>query len=294
MSLKSKVSNGFQKFKQINRFFGIRSSLKGGVLVILGILNTRNGIGIGKLLQNVGFGFFTYFFLILSAMLTFNLMKDSKNQNLAKRSEKKVVWSLIGIFYGMSIILSIINVMIVFLNFWIFVFITLLGIIWIILGEKSVKNENFYLYQYFIKSLTFSLGLFYGALLNVIIIPLYVYFFILVAFFLQFAREITKSLILTEKEKNRSVFPIDNIVKTSKIIYFSQIIALTFFIIPILTPIINSYLYLYALIINFILIVISLILTLKQMKTQIISKKANLFLKIEILVFLIALVLSAV
>ena len=294
MSLKSKISNGFQKFKQINRFFGIRSSLKGGILVILGILNTRNGIGIGKLLQNVGFGFFTYFFLILSAMMTFNLTKDSKNQNPAKLSDKKVVWGIIGIFYATSIILLIINVIILFLNFWIIVWIIILGLILIILGHKCIRNEKFYLYPHIIKSLTFSLGLFYGALLNVMILPWFIYFFIIVAFFLQFPREITKSLIFTEKEENLSVFPVDNIVKTSKILYFSQIIALVFLIIPILTPIINSYLYLYALIINFILIVISLILTMKQMKTQIISKKLNLFLKIEILLFLIGLLLSAV
>ncbi len=297
MGIKSKLGNFYTKFKEGNRFLNTRNCLKGSILVLLGILNTRSGIGIGRLSGNLGFGFFTYFLLIFSAMMVVNMAKVSENQFPAGILKKKIIWSLLGIFYAASVVLSIIHVMLYFLDSWIIVYVLCFGIIWILLGLYAMKRKSSFFIRSIIICSTFALGLYYGAVLNILLVTMNIYFFVITTFFLQLSREITKkiqSLTISENPEMNADLPLGNLRKTSKFLIIFQLIAMIFYILPILTPLLDTYLFFYALVINGILIVISVILTLKQLRNQRISKKLNTMLKIEIFILFVALLLASI
>ncbi|MHA1687967.1 MAG: hypothetical protein ACTSUN_01285 [Promethearchaeota archaeon] len=297
MGIKLKITNGYQKFKQGNRFLNTRNCIKGAIACILGISNTRSGLSVKIIQVNLSFGVFSYFLMVLSAMMAINLIKISENQFPAEFASKKRIKMLLGTFFIISLILTILQAIIYQLSMIIPLMLALFGIIWILLSILSIKKDYTFFFQSLILSLTLSLGLYYGAILNSQISLLFVLYFVLSIFLLQFSREITKRMkisLIDEKAQEPLPTPFTNSVRTSKFLILFQGIALIFIILPILTTLLNGFLYLIVAGINSIVLIISILLSIKQIKNQQFSKKLNSLLKLEIFLQLLAMLLASV
>ncbi|MHA1804147.1 MAG: hypothetical protein ACTSU4_06375 [Promethearchaeota archaeon] len=301
MGIKLKITNGYLKFKQGNRFLNTRACIKGAVACILGILNTRSAISVKIIQMNLFLGVISYFLMVLSAMMAINLVKLSENQFPAEYVSKKRIKQLLGLFFVISFVLTIIQVSLYGLTLLIHVVLVLLGILWIILGIISIKKDYSFLFQSIILSLTFSLGLFYGAVLNSRLSLIFIYYLVIAIFFLQLAREITKKMKsssleekMVEKSQVQLPIPFHDFAKTSKFLILVQGVALIFIILPIFTPLLTRFLYLIVIVINSILLIITILITLQQVKRQQFSKKLNSLLKLEIFLQLLAMLLASV
>ncbi|MFW9901921.1 MAG: geranylgeranylglycerol-phosphate geranylgeranyltransferase, partial [Candidatus Thorarchaeota archaeon] len=185
------------------------NDIMGSLTVIIGILNTRLGIAPINLILNLILGVLTYFFIAGSGMVIndyYDIEIDKINRperpiprgSITLR-QAKILWiatSLIGIIIAIfhSILFSI-----GYLNIIIAVFFAFIGWLYAAWGKKSGFIGNI------IVSVSFSIGLIYGAVLNNSNVPLYIYFFFLTAFFLLLSREIIKGCEDIEGDKNEGV-----------------------------------------------------------------------------------------
>ncbi|MFO7798079.1 MAG: hypothetical protein ACQERB_08785 [Promethearchaeati archaeon] len=163
------------------------------------------------------------------------------------------ILSFFVFYYGRSIILLI-----------------LLGIIGIILyfscffGDEW-ENKSILMIIYI--GFAVSFGLIFGAILNDISIPLYLYFFFFGVLTLQFSKDILKSCKRSAQERSnneeyRFFADIFGLNVSQKIVLILQFLTILFLLIPFVTGIYNYFLYLFPMLIAMILIVISVILNL--------------------------------
>ena len=155
--------------------------------------------------------------------------------------------------------------------------------------RNVVKSELIYVS---IASSVFTLGIFYGALLNSLTIPSSIYFIFLTATFLQLAREFIKSY--DKKERGGGYITINNDIERDKILkisLFFQGIAVIFFILILFSNITYAVLYLYVMIIGLIIIGFAMVLTYKSIREKKDYLRTSLLLKYGILIELIAFLL---
>lgn len=77
LKLKKHVKRFFKEIKRCLKFF--RPSIKGMIMVFIGIIITRYGIGVGYLTTNTIFGTLAYFFLAGSGLF---IKKNSRLQKV--------------------------------------------------------------------------------------------------------------------------------------------------------------------------------------------------------------------
>jgi geranylgeranylglycerol-phosphate geranylgeranyltransferase len=148
-----------------------------------------------------------------------------------------------------------------------------------------------------IVSFSFSIGLIYGAILNSSIVPIYIYFFFLTSFFLLMSREIVKGCEDVEGDKKEGVKTLAITIGIRKALIISiicQALAILFFFLPILTPIINPILFFIFMIFGLVLVGFTLFLSLKSSLKREEFKKISKLLKIGALLGLVAFIFASI
>lgn len=258
-------------------------------MVLFGIFNSRLGIGVETFTINLIYGPLAYLFLALSGIMIIKLLQILDNPSYNGVFSKKRALMIIGVLYLISLILIIVNVVentiIYYFNVVIIFFTISIGILWIFLcfyGYKSrVKIGHI---SILIISLIFSIGLIYGAFLNTLIIPIYLFFFFLSTLFLQLSRELMKGFNINDITEG--FIGLDSRTNQGKVLKVSlifQTLAIVFFILPIYSNI--SYPIVFFVLMISVIFIISLagILTLKNILENNISQKIKSLLKIALL-----------
>ncbi len=276
------------------------NDIMGSLTVIIGILNTRLGIEPVQLIINLILGVLTYFFIAGSGMVIndyYDIEIDKINRperpiprGSITMNQAKILWivtSLLGI--SIAILHSIIF-NIGFLNIILAVFFAFIGWLYAAWGKKSGFFGNI------IVSISFSIGLIYGAVLNSSNIPPYIYFFFLTAFFLLLSREIIKGCEDIEGDKNEGVKTLAIKIGIRKSTIFSLLFALlavVFFILPYFTNILNRLLFLISMFFGLALVIYTIALMLKSNLVKKDFKRISLLLKISMFLGLVAFIFAS-
>lgn len=210
---------------------------------------------------------------------------------------KKQTKILFGAMWTAGIIIAIFHTIIFNLSVFNIFLAVFIGLLCLFLGLYASRGEKSGLIENIIISLSFSIGIIYESALNILIIPLYIYFFFLASSFLQLSREIVKGCKDIESDKNKdfkTLVKTIGIEKSLKISLFFQILAILFFILPIFTNIINSMLFLFPMIFGSIVIGFALILTLISNLERRYFKTISILLKIGIFFEFVAFIFASV
>ena len=275
------------------------NDVMGSLTVVIGILNTRVGVSPDKLLINIIFGIITYFFLAASGMII-NDIYDVEIDKI-NRPERPIPSGRISLeqakklfvgTYAFGSLLSLIHGLVFLQNITNFIIATFFGFIgWIYAkwGKKSGFIGNI------IVSLSFSIGLIYGAVLNGHV-PIFILYFYLTASSLLLSREIIKGCedIEGDKEFGVKTLAIKVGIKTATICsLLAAIMAIIFFILPLFTNLINPLLFLIPMIGGVIIVGIPVFLMLRHDLEKKDFSKISKFLKIGALIGLIAFIFAS-
>jgi geranylgeranylglycerol-phosphate geranylgeranyltransferase len=287
------------KFKDAIEILRPINDLMGSLTVIIGILNTRAQIDPFILIFNLILGVITYFFIAGSGMVIndyYDIEIDKINRperpiprGAITLKQAKFLWiitSLIGITIAVlhSLVFNI-----GFLNIIIVVFFVFIGWVYAAWGKKSGFIGNI------IVSISFSIGLIYGAVLNNSNVPPYIFFFFLTSFFLLLSREI-KGCEDIEGDRKQGVKTLAIQIGIKKSTIFSlifAILALIFFILPYFTNIINPIMFLITMAFGLVLVLYTIVLMLKRNLMRNDFKKISLLLKIAALLGLVAFIFAS-
>ena len=272
----------------------------GALTVIIGLLNTRTSVSLPLLLSNFILGTLTYIFLAGSGMVIndfydYEIDKINRPQRPIPRGSVSLSQAKMLFFTYLSIglLLSVLNILIFNLNYIIIViaaFFGFMGWIYAKWGKKSGFLGNI------IVSISFSIGMIYGALLNSSSIPIYVYYFFLTAFFLLLSREIIKGCEDIEGDKKEGVKTLAIRIGAKKSITFamiSSLLAVIFFTLPLFTNIINPFLFLITMSSGLIIVAFSIFLMIKINMERNDFKRVSLFLKLGALLGLLSFVFAS-
>jgi len=274
--------------------------LMGALTVIIGLLNTRTSISFPLIVSNFILGTLTYIFLAGSGMVIndfydYEIDKINRPERPIPRGSISLNQAkmLFFIYLSIGLLFSVLNVMIFNLNYTIVVIATFFGFIaWVYAkwGKKSGFPGNI------IVSISFSIGMIYGALLNSSLIPNYIYYFFLTSFFLLLSREIIKGCEDIEGDKKEGVKTLAIRIGTKKATTFSMIsalFALLFFILPLFTNIINPFLFLITMSSGLIIVAFTIYLMIRSPMERNDFKRISLFLKIGALLGLLSFVFAS-
>ena len=268
----------------------IKPSVKGSIMALIGVLISRVNVGIEQFVTNLIFAPIAYIFIALSGLMVIkilNVLQDSSNNSKINLTQA-IAW--FEVFYVIGIVLTVVNVVLFFLNTFVVIYIVIIEVFWISLGSlayKNIINSEFACVS--IVSLVFTLGIIYGALLNTLTIPLSIYFIFITASFLQSAREFVKSY--DKKNRGGGFITMSNEEEREKILKFSlifQVLSIVFFILPLFSSIAYPVLYFFVMIIGLIFIGSAMVLTLKSLREKQDYLRTSWLLKYGILLELIA------
>ncbi len=275
--------------------------LMGTLTVIIGLLNTRTGIPFSLLLINIILGMVTYFFIAGSGMIINDIYDveidkiNRPNRPIPSGSISLIQAKLLFILtFGIGVIIAILHSILFnlgYLNIILALFFGLIGWLYAAWGKKQGFIGNI------IVSISFSIGLIYGAILNSSIIPVYIFFFFLTSFFLLLSREIVKGCEDIEGDKEEGVKTLAIKIGIKKAIIASiifEILAIIFFILPIFTDIINPLLFLIFMIFGIVVVCSAVILSLRRNLEKNDFKKISLILKSGAFLGLIAFIFASV
>ena len=288
------------KFKDALEICRPINDIMGGLTVIIGILNTRTGVALDLLIINIILGMITYFFLAASGMIIndiYDIEIDKINRpdrpipsgRISLEQAKKL---FIGT-YAFGSVLSLVHGIVFLQNITNFIIATFFGFIGLVYAKWGKKSGFF---GNIIVSLSFSIGLVYGAVLNGFI-PIFILYFYFTASFLLLSREIIKGCEDVEGDKEFGVKTLAikiGIKKSIKCALVAAIAAIIFFILPLFTNIINPLLFLIPMIGGVILVSIPVVLMLKTNLEKEDFSLISKLLKISMLVGLIAFIFASI
>ena len=277
----------------------------GTLTVIIGLLNTRTGVLPEILLLNFILGIITYFLLAGSGNvvndiydLSIDIVNKPQRPLPSERLSIKQAWIVYFVTFIGGVAVSIIHSLIFslgFINVFLATFFGFVAYIYAKWGKKSGFPGNI------IISISISIGLIYGAILNTLIlntlIPVYIYYFFFTAFFLLLSREIIKGCEDIEGDKQEGVKTIAiklGIKKATYVSFSASVLAIIFFILPIFSNIINPILFLISMILGLIIVILAAGYMLKANLTKKDFKKISLLLKVGAFLGLITFLLSSV
>ncbi len=283
------------RFKDAIEIIRPINCLMGALTVIIGLLNTRLGIPLDKLLINIILGVFTYIFIAAAGMIIndiYDIEIDKINRperpiprgsiNLKQAKLLFSIYLIIGL--ALSILHSILfNLGL--LNIVLASFFGFIGWVYAKWGKKSGFFGNIAV------GISFSIGMVYGAVLNNSSIPPFIYFFFITAFSLLVSREIIKGCEDIEGDKNHGVKTLAIKIGIRKSIYISLVFSITaiiFFILPIFTNILNPILFIILMVFGFIDVFYAIFLMLTTKLERKDFKRISLLLKIGAFLGLIA------
>lgn len=178
------------------------TSIKGMIIVVFGLYLTRFNVGFGRYETNILFGTIAYLFLARSGLMMVKYLQNSDE----KTSLHAFIMSII--MYAIGFTVTLINMAVFNLDILILIPLIVIGGLWIGLSLFASKKDNSEIVIKILMCLSFSLGLIYGASLNLVIFPIYVLFFFFTFFFLQLSREYIKDVRNLEgivKEKKHRI-----------------------------------------------------------------------------------------
>ena len=288
-----KIKDAFEILRPIN-------CLMGSLTIIIGLLNTRTGISAIQLISNIILGVITYFFISGSGMVINDIYdleidKINRPQRPIPRGSISIkqakILFILYLLIGISVcILNSIIFNLGYLNIIIAIFFGLMGWIYAKWGKRSGFLGNI------IVSISFSIGMIYGAILNNSVIPNYIYFFFLTSFSLLLSREIIKGCEDIEGDKVEGVKTLAIRIGIKKSTIFSMIfsfIAILFFVLPVVTDIINPILFLIFMIFGLIDVFYAIIIMLRKNLEYTQFKKISLLLKIGAFLGLLAFIFAS-
>jgi len=177
---KKKIGNALRDFG--------KPSIKGMIIVVFGLYLTRFNVGAGRYETNILFGITAYLFLALSGLLMVKYLQNSDE----KTSLHAFIMSII--MYAIGFTVTLINMAVFNLDILILIPLIVIGGLWIGLSLFASKKDKSEIVIKILLCLSFSLGLIYGASLNLVIFPIYVLVFFFTFFFLQLSREYIKDV----------------------------------------------------------------------------------------------------
>lgn len=266
--------------------------VKGSILVLFGIFNSRSGIGVEIFTINLIYGPLAYLFLAFSGIMVIKLLQIINNPSSESKISLKqaVLLSITLYFIGLILILVnvVINLTIYYLNIPIILLTIGIGIFWFFLGFYGFKNKkSIVTLNILIVVLIFSIGLIYGAFLNTLLIPIYLYFFFLLVFFLQLTREVTKGFIKERKIEEFMNWEI--LYNQGKILKYSlafEFLAIIFLIFSLVSNISYSVSFLFLMICGIFVISFAIIMTLESILEKKVIFRISRIIKIDILIIL--------
>ncbi|MFW9771848.1 MAG: geranylgeranylglycerol-phosphate geranylgeranyltransferase [Candidatus Heimdallarchaeota archaeon] len=289
------------KLKDIIEILRPINDIMGSFTVVIGILNTRIDIPVDLIIINIILGAITYFFIAASGMVINDIYdieidKINRPQRPIPSGRISIHQAKIIFFitYGVGIVISIFHSLFFrlgFLNIILAVFFGFIGWVYAKWGKKSGFFGNL------IVSVSFSIGLIYGAILNNALIPSYIYFFFLTSFFLLLSREVIKGCedIEGDRELNvKTLAILIGIKKSTKMAITFSFLAIIFFILPNLTPIISPTLFLISMIFGLAVVGYATILMFYSKSERENFKKISLFLKVGAFLGLLAFLLASI
>lgn len=266
-------------------------------MVVIGVLNTA--IGIGRATINLIYGPIAFFFLAISGLFVIEIVQtleeSSQNSSITVKPAKIFRGMFVfGVMYIIGSTIAVYNLVINDLDFFIIYFVAAVGILWLSLGLYAVQGRKNVLIENIVVSLAFTIGLLYGGVLNSPIIPIFIYFFFLTAFFLQLSRELVRGFNDGEGEEDESPSEItDDDQKILKFSLIFQLFAIIFFVLPIIYVNVSiSFLFIYPMIIGLIFISIACYLTFKSVLEKKCFTKISSLLKIGVVIEIIAFILA--
>jgi geranylgeranylglycerol-phosphate geranylgeranyltransferase len=283
------------KFKDVIEIARPINCLMGAISVVIGLLNTRTGISWEKIVINIILGVFTYILIAASGMVIndiYDLEIDKINRPERPIPRGSITLKQAKLLYFIylfcGILLSILNTIIFnlsLLNLVLALFFGFIGWVYAKWGKKSGFLGNL------VVGISFSIGLIYGALLNSILIPPYILYFFITAFSLLMAREIIKGCEDIEGDKKQGVktLAIKIGIKNSRnVALIFSLLAIIFFVLPLLTNIFNRVLFIIFMILGLIEVAYTIVLMLTSKLERGDLKKISLYLKIGMFIGLIA------
>ena len=275
-----KIKEGIEILRPLN-------CIMGSLTVLIGILNTRVGVETPTLIINIILGLFTYFFIagsgnVINDYYDIEIDKINRPDRPIPRGsitlKQAMIWWIISALIGLVIVIIHGLLFILgFLNIIIALFMVFIGWLYAAWGKKNGFIGNI------IVSVSFSIGLVYGAILNSSNIPYYIYFFFLTSFFLLLSREIIKGCEDIEGDKNEGVKTLAiriGIEKSTKISMIFGIFAIVFFILPFFTEIINHVFFLISMFFGLGVVFYAVIIMMKRNLEREDFKKVSLILKL--------------
>jgi len=283
------------KFKDVIEIARPINCLMGAISVVIGLLNTLTGISWEKIVINIILGVFTYILIAASGMVIndiYDLEIDKINRPERPIPRGSITLKQAKLLYFIylfcGILLSILNTIIFnlsLLNLVLALFFGFIGWVYAKWGKKSGFLGNL------VVGISFSIGLIYGALLNSILIPPYILYFFITAFSLLMAREIIKGCEDIEGDKKQGVktLAIKIGIKNSRnVALIFSLLAIIFFVLPLLTNIFNRFLFIIFMILGLIEVAYTIVLMLTSKLERGDLKKISLYLKIGMFIGLIA------
>jgi geranylgeranylglycerol-phosphate geranylgeranyltransferase len=276
------------------------NDLMGSLTVIIGILNTRSGVEPTILILNGVLGVLTYFFIAGGGMVIndyYDIEIDKINRperpiprGAITLKQAKFIWILTVLIGIIIAIIHSILFNIGYLNIIIAVFFAFIGWLYAAWGKKSGFMGNI------IVSVSFSIGMIYGAILNNSNVPPYIYFFFLTSFFLLLSREVIKGCEDIEGDKNEGVKTLAiriGIKKATLSSLIFAVLAVVFFILPYFTNILNPILFLISMVFGIAVVLYTIILMLRSNLIRKDFKKISLLLKVSMLLGLVAFIFAS-
>lgn len=289
-----KVKAAFEILRPVN-------ALMGCLTVIIGILNTRVGISFDRLILNIILGVITYFFLAGDSMIINDIYDIEIDKiNRPKRpiprgaiTLKQAKYLFCGVLiFGVTVaIIHSVLLELGFLNVFVAALFGFLGWFYAKWGKKSGFFGNF------IVSISFSIGLIYGAILNSFVIPIYIYYFFLVSFFGLLSREVIKGCEDIEGDKGEGVKTLAIKIGIKKSVCFSILfaaLAIIFYILPLFTNILNPLLFSISMIFGIAIMFYSIVLMLRKNLEKKDFSKISLMIKVAGFFGLIAFLLASI
>lgn len=277
------------------------NALMGCLTVIIGILNTRVGISLDRLILNIILGVITYFFIAGSGMVIndiYDIEIDKINRPERPIPRGAITLKQAKILFGgtlfFGVFISIIHSLILelgLLNVIVAAFFGFIGWFYAKWGKKTGLFGNI------VTSIGFSIGWIYGSILNSLVLPIYIYYFFLASFFGLLSREVIKGCEDIEGDKDARVKTLALQIGIKKSIYVSIIFAaigIIFYILPLFTKILNPFLYSLSLIFGIPIMFYTIVLMLRKNLEKKAFSKISLILKISGLFLLISFLLASI
>ncbi|MGV9173096.1 MAG: hypothetical protein ACOC44_01110 [Promethearchaeia archaeon] len=261
----------------------IKPALKGVILVIIGLIITRQSVGIGRLTVNLLFGIISYFLFGLAMLFIYSHIEEGELREIKVFKLKNLLKFLV--FLALGLITLIFHIIINNIGYGVLIYVIITMSVWVglaFLYSRGIKKD---LTRLFIPNLIFSCGIIYGAILNTLAFPYIVVLFFLATIFLQFARDLLDYPYFSHKANQ-------TISKPIKISLYSQLLSAVFLTMAIFFGVAYPVFYLYPLIANLIVFSFTIYCTnkLSSRKGNInrIEKLLKLLVYLELLAFVLA------